>query len=50
MGFYADLSLLDPDREYTFELQLPELKPGQLQGVFFENVEPEYTTELAGTS
>ena len=43
VGFYADLSLLDPDREYRFELELPALKPGQLQGVFFENVEPEYT-------
>jgi hypothetical protein len=43
VGFYADLSMLDADREYTFQLDLPALKPGQLQGVFFENVETEYT-------
>jgi hypothetical protein len=46
VGFYADLTTLAADREHTFELELPELKPGQLQGVYFENVEPEYTTEI----
>jgi hypothetical protein len=49
VGFYADLSLLDADRTYTFELLLPQLEPGRLQGVFFDNVETEYTTRLAGT-
>jgi hypothetical protein len=43
VGFYADLSMLDADRAYRFELELPKLAPGQLQGVFFENVETEYT-------
>ncbi len=43
VGFYADVSLLDADREHTFELMLPTLKPGQFQGLFFENVETEYT-------
>jgi hypothetical protein len=44
VGFYADLSLLQPDREYRLELDLPTgLKPGQFQGVFFQNVETEYT-------
>jgi hypothetical protein len=43
VGFYADLSHLDPDRPYTVELELPPLRPGQFQGLFFENVEPEYT-------
>ncbi|HET7790034.1 MAG TPA: hypothetical protein VFK78_04485 [Gemmatimonadales bacterium] len=47
VGFYADLSLLEPDREYRLRLELPPLRPGQLQGVFFENVEPEYTEEIA---
>jgi hypothetical protein len=46
VGFYADLSLLSPDREYWIELDLPALRPGQLQGVFFENVEPEYTDRI----
>jgi hypothetical protein len=49
-GFYADLSMLDPDRPYTFELELPKLAPGQLQGVFFENVETEYTERVVGGS
>ena len=44
VGFYADLSLLEPDREHTIELDLPKLEPGRLQGVFFENIEPAYTT------
>ena len=43
VGFYADLSMLDADRAYRFELELPKLAPGQLQGVFFENVETEYS-------
>jgi hypothetical protein len=43
VGFYADLSLLSADREHTLELELPRLRPGQLQGVFFENVETEFT-------
>jgi hypothetical protein len=47
VGFYADLSTLDADRPYTFELELPKLAPGQLQGVFFENVETEYTETIA---
>lgn len=46
VGFYADVSSLEPDREYTVELTLPKLKPGQFQGLFFENVVPEYTDEL----
>ncbi len=45
VGFYADLSLLSADREHTLELELPRLRPGQLQGVFFENVETEFTDE-----
>jgi hypothetical protein len=47
VGFYADLSMLDADRRYSFELDLPKLAPGQLQGVFFENVETEYTDRIA---
>ena len=46
LGFYADLSMLDADRVYRFELELPKLAPGQLQGVFFENVETEYTERM----
>lgn len=46
-GFYADLSALKPDTPYEAEVQLPEKRqPGQFQGLFFENVEAEWTTEL----
>ncbi len=44
VGFYADVSTLAPDVEHKWELETPSgLKPGQFQGVFFENVETEYT-------
>jgi hypothetical protein len=46
LGFYADLSLLESDKEYKVELDLPPLKPGQFQGLFFENIEPEYTEAI----
>ncbi len=42
-GFYADLTSLTPDRTHRFELELPSLGRGQFLGLFFENVEPEYT-------
>jgi len=46
-GFYADVSHLEPDRKYNLEVTLPSsLKPGQFQGIFFENVETEYTDKL----
>jgi hypothetical protein len=43
LGFYADVSALAPDVEHRVELRLPALRPGQFQGLFFENVEPERT-------
>ena len=47
VGFYADISLLSPDRDYKLELQLPaEIKPSRFQGLFVENVETEYTSEI----
>jgi hypothetical protein len=46
VGFYADVSLLAPDQEHTIELELPSLKPGQFQGLFFENVETEFTERI----
>jgi hypothetical protein len=47
VGFYADLSRLTPDTSHTVRLTLPTLDPGRFQGVFFDNVETEYTTQLA---
>ncbi|HEV8598999.1 MAG TPA: hypothetical protein VGQ69_06535 [Gemmatimonadales bacterium] len=46
VGFYADVSSLDADRPYRFELELPALKRGQFLGLYFENVEPEYGTAV----
>ncbi len=46
VGFYADISAIVPDREHKIELRLPRLEPGQFQGVFFENVETEYTQQI----
>ena len=44
VGFYADVSRLAPDRPHRFELEVPAVRPGQFRGLFFENVEPEYTS------
>jgi hypothetical protein len=46
LGFYADVSSLQPDRDYAIEVDVPVLGAGRFQGVFFENVEPEWTTEI----
>jgi hypothetical protein len=46
VGFYLDASSLKPDHNYKVELNLPNLKPGQFQGMFFDNVEPEYTGKV----
>jgi hypothetical protein len=47
-GFYADVSLLAAAVSHTLELELPRgLKTGQFLGVFFENVETEYTSGIA---
>ena len=48
LGFYADLSSFIPGTDYNVELQLPPLAPGQFQGLFFENIETEYTGKLTG--
>jgi hypothetical protein len=47
VGFYADLSNIKPNTTHTIHLVLPKLEPGRFQGVFFENVETEYTGQLA---
>ncbi len=47
-GFYADVSNLKPDTRHEVAVTLPDnLQPGQFQGLFFENVETCYTSELA---
>ncbi|MCC7066804.1 MAG: hypothetical protein IT456_28680, partial [Planctomycetes bacterium] len=46
VGWFAAVSSLAPDVEHTFELALPQLLPGQFQGVFFDTVESETTREV----
>lgn len=45
-GWYADVSSLAPDVNHTISATLPSLKAGQFQGIFFENVETEYTDRV----
>jgi hypothetical protein len=47
VGFYADLSHLAPDVQHKVTLKLPGLSQGQIRGLFFDNVEPEYTEAIA---
>ncbi len=47
-GFYVEVSKLTPEAPHQLEVALPGgLQPGQFQGLFLENVETGYTTELA---
>ena len=45
-GFYADVSSLEADRTHQAELSLPGMEAGGFQGLFFDNVETEYTDEV----
>ena len=45
VGWYADVSALEPEKPHAFEIELPPLAPGQFQGLFLDNVEAEYTEE-----
>jgi hypothetical protein len=47
VGFYADLSKIAPDVRHTIELRVPQATQGQLQGIFFDNVTPQFTESLA---
>jgi hypothetical protein len=46
VGFYADLSAVDPDKQHILVLSLPEAARAKLQGAFFDNVEPQFTEEV----
>jgi hypothetical protein len=47
VGWYADVSKVETDKPHRIRLTLPELEPGRFQGLFFDNVEDEYTEDLA---
>ena len=51
LGFYLDLDEVFADAgaydvNHTLSVTLPTLNPGQFKGVFLENVQTEYTTEV----
>jgi hypothetical protein len=47
-GYYADVSSLEADQTHKAELSLPSMEAGGFQGLFFENVETEYTNPVVG--
>jgi len=46
VGYYADLSRITPDVRHTIELRVTGRETGQLQGVFFDNVLPQFTESI----
>lgn len=46
VGFYANLSSIGAGVRHTIKLHISGLEPAQLQGVFFDNVEPELTESI----
>lgn len=47
LGWYADFSGLDPEKIHSIRLTLPGIEPSRFQGLFFDNIESEYTEQLA---
>jgi hypothetical protein len=46
LGWYVDVSALEPDKEHILEVAVPPMAAGRFQGLFFENVEPEFTQAI----
>ncbi len=46
VGLYADLSRMEPDMTHSLKLTLSGIEPEKFQGAFFDNVEPQFTTEV----
>lgn len=46
VGFYVDLSTITPDIRHSIEVGAPATNLRQLQGVFFDNVLPQFTQQL----
>ncbi len=47
VGFYADLSSISPDKQHSLSLKVPAPYLERLQGVFFDNVQPELTERIS---
>ena len=43
LGWYVDVRALKAEQKYDIKLDLPELMPGQFQGLFVENIETRRT-------
>lgn len=46
VGFYADVSKISPDVQHTIQLRMPKTARRRLQGIFFDNVSPQFTESL----
>jgi hypothetical protein len=46
IGLYADLSTIASDKQHNLVLRLPAAVQDKLQGVFFDNVESQFTEEV----
>ena len=46
VGFYTDLSKIPSGARHTIRLHFPAENPAKLQGVFFDNVEPQLTESI----
>ena len=46
VGFYTDLSGIAPGVRHTIKLHLSGVDPARLQGIFFDNVEPQLTESI----
>jgi hypothetical protein len=46
VGFYTDLSRIAPDARHTIKVRIAGPDPAQVQGIFFDNVEPELTESV----
>lgn len=50
VGLYADLSQVRPEVAHRLKLTVSGIEPGNFQGAFFDNVEPQFTTVVRAAS
>jgi hypothetical protein len=47
LGWYADVSAVNVDQPHSIRVTIPKLESGHFQGLFFDNVEDEFTEQFA---
>jgi hypothetical protein len=47
LGWYADVSAIKVDQPHSIRVTIPKLASSRFQGLFFDNVEDEFTEQLA---